>query len=126
MQSHVKLLGILHIVWGGISVLLGLVALMILGGIGGIAGFANHSDEGAIAFPILALIGVLVFAVVLIISLPGLICGFGLLAYHPWARILCIVVSAMELLSMPFGTALGIYGLWVLLKPETEVLFRRS
>jgi len=27
------------------------------------------------------------------------------------------------LLSVPIGTALGIYGLWVLLRPETEALF---
>lgn len=126
MQSHVKVLGILHIVWGGLSVLGGLVALIVLGGIGGFATFADHSEDGAVAFPILALIGVGVFLIVLVISLPGLICGFGLLGYHSWARILGIVVSALELLSFPFGTALGIYGLWVLLKPETEVLFRRS
>jgi hypothetical protein len=37
---------------------------------------------------------------------------------------LTIVLSAIELLHVPFGTALGIYGLWVLLSPPTEELFR--
>lgn len=126
MQSHVKILGILHIVWGGLGVLGGFIALLVMGGLGGFAAFADHSEDSAMAVPVLALIGIGVFVIVLIISLPGLICGLGLLWYRSWARILGIVISALELLSVPFGTALGIYGLWVLLKPETEALFRRS
>jgi hypothetical protein len=60
-----------------------------------------------------------------IVSLPGLIGGIGLLNLAPWSRILMIVISALELLSIPFGTALGIYGLWVLTKPETQTLLSR-
>jgi len=36
---------------------------------------------------------------------------------------LTIVVSALHLFSIPFGTALGIYGLWVMLSDETIGLF---
>jgi hypothetical protein len=38
---------------------------------------------------------------------------------------LTIVLSALELMSVPIGTALGIYGLWVLLSPGAEQLFRQ-
>lgn len=126
MQSHVKILGILHIVWGGLTVVVGLGILVLLGGIGGFAAFADQSEHGAMAFPVMALVGSAIFVVLVLVSLPGIIAGFGLIAYRSWARILAIVISALELLSVPFGTALGIYGLWVLLKPETEALFRRS
>ena len=34
--------------------------------------------------------------------------------------------SVIHLLSVPFGTVLGVYGLWVLLQRETEALFRRA
>jgi hypothetical protein len=47
----------------------------------------------------------------------------GLLKFQPWARVLTIVLCAINLLNVPFGTALGIYGLWVLLNSETEQLF---
>jgi hypothetical protein len=60
---------------------------------------------------------------VLLISLPGLIAGVGLLQFKPWARILAIIISALDLFGFPFHTALGIYGLWVLLNRETEQLF---
>jgi hypothetical protein len=36
---------------------------------------------------------------------------------------LTIILSALDLPGVPIGTALGVYGLWVLLKPETERLF---
>jgi hypothetical protein len=58
--------------------------------------------------------------------LPSLAGGIGLLQLKSWARILVIVLSALHLFAVPFGTALGIYGLWALLKPETEALFQRQ
>jgi len=47
------------------------------------------------------------------------------LHFRPWSRLLALIMSGLELVSIPFGTALGIYGFWVLLKPETEQLFNQ-
>lgn len=41
--------------------------------------------------------------------------AWGLFERRPWARILALVLGFLSLLSFPFGTALGIYTLWVLL-----------
>ena len=125
MAQHVKILAILHIIYGVIGVFIGLIALLVLGGIASFVGATDHSADSALAVPILSGIGGLVFVILLCISLPGIIAGFGLMQYKPWARILTIVLSAFELFSIPLGTALGIYGFWVLLKPETEQLFNR-
>jgi hypothetical protein len=62
----------------------------------------------------------------IVLALPGLIAGWGLLAYKPWARILGLVLSVLNLLNIPVGTALGIYGLWVLFNKDTERLFSRT
>jgi hypothetical protein len=59
----------------------------------------------------------------LLTSIPGLVAGWGLLKFRPWARILGIVVSILGLLVIPIGTIIGIYGLWVLLNKDTERLF---
>jgi hypothetical protein len=61
-----------------------------------------------------------------VFSTPGLIGGIGLLNMAPWSRMFMIVISALHLLHVPVGTALGIYGLWALTKPETEALFARE
>jgi len=44
-----------------------------------------------------------------------LLLAWGLSERQPWARILGIVVAFLALIRFPFGTALGIYTLWVLL-----------
>jgi len=50
----------------------------------------------------------------------GFFAGWGLLRREPWARMLTIVLSFLALFNIPFGTALGIYGLWVLSPAESE------
>jgi hypothetical protein len=53
----------------------------------------------------------------------GVIGGAGLFSYKPWARILVMIVSAVNCLNIPVGTAKGIYSIWVLMQPETIELF---
>ncbi|HXA65628.1 MAG TPA: hypothetical protein VNV82_10780 [Bryobacteraceae bacterium] len=125
MAQHVKVLGVLHIIYGSLLVMVGLVVFLILGGIAGLVGATDHSPDSAVAIPILGGIGGLVFVILLAISLPGIVAGIGLVQFRPWARILTLILSALELFSIPIGTALGIYGFWVLLKPETEQLFNQ-
>jgi zinc-ribbon domain len=55
----------------------------------------------------------------------GIIAGWGLLARQGWARMLAIVIGCIGLMDMPFGTALGVYTLWVLLPAESEQQYRR-
>ena len=108
------------------GLLFALVVLLIFGGIAGVVGTNAQSPEAQVAVPILAAIGTFVFFNLLILSLPGIIAGIGLLQFRPWARILTIILSAFELMSVPFGTAIGIYGLWALLSSGGEELFREQ
>jgi hypothetical protein len=124
MQQHVKILAVLHIVFGGLGVLAALIVMAVFGGLAGLAHLSDSSSDGVIAGGVLGLIGAVVTIIVLVISLPELIAGVGLLTFQPWARILTIVLSAIELPGFPFHTALGIYGLWVLLSNEGSALFR--
>jgi len=124
MAQHIKILGILHIIYAGFVLLAGIIVLVVMGGIAGFLSMSDRGGDSQVAPPILGLIGIGVFCFLLVLSLPGIIGGFGLLQRKPWARIMVIVLSAFELLSVPFGTALGIYGLWALLNRETELMFQ--
>jgi hypothetical protein len=53
-------------------------------------------------------------------SILGLVTGWGLVQREPWARSLAIVMACFNMVNMPFGTALGIYTLWVLLPAASE------
>lgn len=124
MANHVKILGILHIVFSSLGIVVAVGMLFLFGGLAGVVGSADPSENNIAGMGVLGAIGAIVFIVILALSLPGLIAGIGLIKFRPWGRILGIVISALDLISVPFGTALGIYGLWVLLSNETEAIFR--
>ena len=126
MQTHVKVLAVLFIVLGALGVLAAFGIMAIFGGTMGIVGATSQDEGAAIAIPILGLTGTMLTVFLLVLSIPGLVTGFGLLSFKGWARILGIVLSALNLINIPFGTIMGVYGLWVLLSKETEPLFDGS
>jgi hypothetical protein len=127
LEQHVKVLGVLYIVLGALGIVAAIFCLLIFGGAAGIVGIvAHHEPDARIAVPILGAIGVGVFLFLLVVSLPGIIAGYGLIHFRPWARILAIVLSALNLMNFPLGTLIAVYGLWIMLSAETEPLFRRS
>ena len=119
MEQHVKIVAILNIVLGALGVCIALAMLLFFGGLA-----AVEESEAQTGDPVLGLVGAVVFFVIAVFSVPSLISGVGLLKFRGWARPLTVVVSALNLLSIPFGTIVGIYGLWVLLNKETGPLFQ--
>jgi zinc-ribbon domain len=75
----------------------------------------------AFIWPIAGAIGALLLAG----SVAGFFAGWGLLNYRPWARMLTLILGVISLIHIPFGTALGIYTLWVLLPAESEREYQR-
>ena len=123
MQQHIKILGILNIVMGAFLLLIELSIFLFMGGIAGIVSTQAGTDPDArIAAPVLGFIGFIVAMVFALLSIPAILTGWGLMNYKAWSRILGIVISALQLFNVPIGTALGVYGLWVLLNPESERL----
>jgi hypothetical protein len=106
------------------GVLGALIALVVLGGVAGILGVAapDEARAGLVAMLILA-VATGVFLIALVMSIPNIIAGIGLLSFRPWARVLTLILSALNLLSLPFGTALGLYGFWVLMSGRADRLF---
>lgn len=123
MTTHVKVLGVLYIVFSAFGVCAALFLGLGLGIASGIVGTSASVEDAAVALPIIGFAGTALVVFLLAVSLPGLITGIGLLKFQPWARILGIVLAVINLINLPFGTVLGIYGLWVLLSKETEALF---
>jgi hypothetical protein len=109
MRDHLKILGWLYAVTGGLV----LLAAMVVGTILGLAAMAE-------ARAALGIVGFMAGLFIAAIALPSLICGWGLLNYKPWARVLGIVLSVVQLANFPVGTAIGGYGLWVLLNDESK------
>jgi hypothetical protein len=126
MRDHIKILAVLNIVWSSIGILAGLVVLLVLGGLAGVVAVANaqSNDTGALfAGPLIIMVGLGILTLIALLSLPALIGSIGLLKHKSWGRTLMIVVSIFHLVSVPVGTALGVYGIWVLFHEDTRRLF---
>lgn len=119
MRQHVTIVAALHI---GLSLLLLLAAVLVFTILFGI-GWASGDR---IAANILTVIGSMVGGFMVIVGLPGLVGGIGLLQWRPWSRILMLIVSAMNLINVPVGTAVGVYSIWVLTREETAQLFEAA
>ncbi|MGA7613639.1 MAG: hypothetical protein WBX15_00530 [Thermoanaerobaculia bacterium] len=117
MKTHVTIVGIIHIALGVLALLAGIFFVVVIAGGGLLSG---DRDAMAVTTGCALAIGI----VALILSLPSIIGGIGLLNYAPWARILVLILGVLDLFNLPVGTAIGIYTMWVLLNDETEALFR--
>ena len=123
MQTHVKVLGVLYLAVSGFFLVGALFLILATGSAAGIVGAAAEPEDAAIAIPVIGIAGTALAMFLSVFAIPGLVTGYGLLQRKPWARIVGIVLSAISLINIPFGTAIGIYGLWVLLNKQTELLF---
>jgi hypothetical protein len=120
MRQHVSFVGALHIGFG----LLGVAGALAI--IFGFQFLFELVEDEPIAQDVLSFIGNSIGLILLFFSSLGVIGGIGLFSYRSWARVLVMIVSALNCLNVPVGTAKGIYSLWVLMQPETIELFEES
>ena len=117
IEKHIPVLGYLYIVFNIIGLLFGILVWVLFSFA---ATLPSVYPEDAVVIHWLAM-AVVVISVLL--SAPGIIGGFGLLRRKNWARITLIVLGFLNLINLPFGTALGIYTLWVLFRDESAQFF---
>ncbi len=123
MDTHVKVLGVLYIVLSALGTLGAFVVAATMGVAGAITAANAPASDVAIALPIMGLTGAAVSGYLLVVSVPGLFAGIGLLKFKSWARILAIVLAVVHAIDIPVGTIVCIYTLWVLLSERGSRLF---
>lgn len=117
MKKHVTFVGALHIGFGILKVFGSVVFFFLFS-------YAQSFVESAEAASlVIMLIKTLVPLLVALGGVLGIVGGIGLISYNKWARIMIIVLSALNCLSVPIGTAKGVYSLWALLQDDTIRLF---
>lgn len=119
MRKHIDMVAYLHIAYGFLILLTAFIVFI------GVAGGGWLSGETEAIF-ITTGIGLGIGLFLTMLALPSFIGGYGLLKRKEWARILIIIISFLDLFSFPFGTALGIYSLWVLFKDEVQAEFSNT
>ena len=122
MDTHVKVLGSLQIALGAMVLFGALVLVFVFGGVT-TAMSASGDPDARVALPIIGVTGMALVTCLAAVGVPSVIIGIGLIRLRPWARIAGMVISILSLMMIPFGTIVGVYGLWVLFSKDTERLF---
>ena len=104
---------------GGISIVVG-----ILGALAALA-FLDYTAGGGDVlgayFPPGFIHGFMIL--LLLLAIPYIIAGVGLTRLKAWARPAAMIVLTCGLANFPFGTALSVYALSVLLSEEADEVF---
>jgi len=116
MDKHVTLLASFYVALSLVGLLA--AAIVFTAVVGG--GLLSGDDD---AIFITSTVGTAVSALVGVLSLPGFFAAYGLFKRRNWGRFLTIVVGAMNVLYVPFGTALAVYTFWVLTQDDAIRLF---
>ncbi|MGH9704790.1 MAG: hypothetical protein ACRD4K_15555 [Candidatus Acidiferrales bacterium] len=126
MDNHLRILGILWILRGVIHAFGG-VWLAFMGS-AFLPNIINSFPRVFVGMPFGRLVGSsLAFGgfIAVVFGLLDVLTGWALLQHEQWGRTLALVMGVIILLRFPFGTALGIYTLIILLPQQSEEEYRR-
>jgi hypothetical protein len=111
VQGHVNFLGIFWLAYAGLNS----IGAVLINVANALYGYQLNMPPN-----MHALLSALCYSV-LALSAVGVAAGIGLIRREMWARTLTLILAFIALFTnVPFGTALGIYTLWVLLPRESE------
>jgi hypothetical protein len=117
VSRHVHTLGILWCIYGVYRLAAGVVAMLFLMGVATPAFMGGMGSRGMSFLPFAPVMGGLAAVAgvfILLSSCLAFVTGFALMTRKPWGRTIAIVAAILSLIKIFFGTALGIYTLWVL------------
>jgi hypothetical protein len=121
-QDHNKVIGIMHLIYGGFNALMMVIFVPIFLVIG--AGAASDPNAPPVLTAIFGFFGFLMLFFAVLFGLPPMLAGYAMLKGKSWARVMGIIAAVIEALSFPFGTALCVYTLWFLFGQQGENFHR--
>jgi hypothetical protein len=123
VKTQVDFVGILFVVWGLLTTLVGVSTLAL--GIGAVAVIASAApgQGGGVAAGLTAAAFTALAIIAMVWGAAHVVVGVPLRRHRPWSRLVALSLGAVDLLLLPYGTALGVYAIWVLLNEDAKKLF---
>jgi hypothetical protein len=120
--GKVRVLGILWLVYGGISLVLGFAGLTFAKAFfsGAFGPWSHGQMPPDWIFPMAIHFAWLAIAIRVVLCA---VAGWGLLEHQQWGKVMAIVVAILSLIKFPLGTALGIATLVILLGYQNSALY---
>jgi hypothetical protein len=121
VARHVDFVGVLFVVWGVVTALIGLSTLAL--GVGGASLATSPNLAGGVAVGVTAAAFITLAVIAIVWGAGHVMIGVLLRRHRHRARLAALMVGSIDLLLLPYGTALGCYALWVLLSERGKALF---
>jgi hypothetical protein len=123
LNNHVDFVGVLFIIWGLLTTLIGVSTLAL--GIGAVALIMSQASSGAGQFAAGLTAAALTTLALIAIGWGAahIVAGVALRRLRHWSRMAALVLGSVDLVLLPYGTALGAYALWALLSEGGKALF---
>lgn len=122
MSSHVDLVGVLFVIWGLLTTLVGASTLALAVGAAALMASAR-GDGGHVAAGLTVAAFTTIAVIAIVWGIAHVVVGVPLRRRRPWSRILALTLGSVDLVLLPYGTALGCYALWALLNDQGKKLF---
>ena len=124
MKRHVDFLSTLYLVWGAIFVLVAIAGFALAAGAAAIAETSGPVRFGSEMAARLTAVTIAVVAIIALVwGVLHIVAGRALRRFRPSARLMSLGLAVGNVILFPFGTGLGTYACWVLLKDEGRSLF---
>lgn len=125
MSTHVAFVGALFVVWGALTTVVGVSTLAL--GIGAAALIASGgAGDGQFAAGLTAAAFTTLAFIAILWGVAHILVGIPLRRRRQWSRLAALSLGSIDLVLLPYGTALGCYTLWTLLSEDGREIFRTS
>ena len=125
MKAHIDFVGTLFVVWGVLTALVGLSTLALgIAAVSLITSASRGGSTGQFAATLTAAAFTALAIIALIWGTAHIAVGVPLRRLKASATLFALMLGSIDLVLLPYGTALGVYALWALLNEDGKKLFQ--
>jgi hypothetical protein len=121
-KTQVEFIGALFVIWGALTILIG-ASTLALGVAAAMLVRPAGADTAYFAAGLTAAAFVALAVIAIAWGVAHIAVGLPLRHRRHWSRLAALMLGSIDLFLLPYGTALGSYALWVLLRQDAKRLF---
>jgi len=128
LKTHLNIMGILWAVYGAFRIVMAAWTLVFSHFMLPMLVQFFPREDGRPLFPLFHLLhGFYVFIAVysILTGILGIWAAWAILRHEPWGRTLALIAGFVSLISIPFGTAIGVYTIIILLPSSAVQAYER-
>jgi len=120
IDQHKKILGVLYVVFSSLNIVGVMFFVLLASSI-----IPIHVDDQE-ALLVISIVKYALISLTLVLTLPALIAGVGLLYKQDWALTLAFIIGIIGLLGFPIWTFIGIYSIVIFIMAQNSNKTRKA